>query len=312
MSNPWQDIKAQLSALSANWASYTALGSFALYVLGYLSLRFHLTALGIGTDLPVLDERYLFSGAKFLVYLVSSVPTVVLLLLLLAAMLYLPYRILLPRSIRLRLTNAVAAKFAGFTQAESRASRLAFLGILLSVLLIQLVMRQCFFLGNLLVAEHLSGPHWLQFLILDKIVGLRGLYFAGLIGGVALTGTLLWSARVARVTTSQGSFFVGILAFLCGVQVLLLPVNYGVLIVDKTLPKVRDLGGEALKPGQEAWLAWEGEKGFTYLVRDAPGSGGRRSLVTLLRKDIARMEIIGYDPILREVFMRPVQKTNAG
>ncbi|MGH8532426.1 MAG: hypothetical protein ACREV1_06750, partial [Gammaproteobacteria bacterium] len=102
MADPWQTVKDQLSALAGNWASYTALGSFTLYVLGYLSLRFHLTALGIGTDLAVLDERYLFTGARFFVYLVSTVPTVILLLIILAAIGYLPYRILFPRSVRTR------------------------------------------------------------------------------------------------------------------------------------------------------------------------------------------------------------------
>ena len=81
--------------------------------------------------------------------------------------------------------------------------------------------------------------------------------------------------------------------------------------MDKTLPKVRDLGTETLRLGQEAWLAWEGEQGFTYLVRDTPGNGAKRSLVTLLRKDITRIEIVSYDPILREVFMRPA-KPNPG
>ncbi|MGH8469518.1 MAG: hypothetical protein ACREVY_11230 [Gammaproteobacteria bacterium] len=312
MANPWQTVKDHLGALSVNWASYTALGSFSLYALGYLSLRFHLTALGIGTDLAVLDERYLFTGARFFVYLVSTVPTVILLLIILAAIGYLPYRILLPRSVRTRIASAAAERWARLACAESRARWLACLGIVLSVLLIQLVMRQCFFLGNLLVAERLSGPLWLQSLILDKTGTLRALYFAGLVGGVAITGALLWGARVAQSDPSRGSHFLGILAFLFCVQVLFLPVNYGVLIVDKTLPKVRDLGGEALQPGQEVWLAWEGEQGFTYFVRDPLARGGQRSLVTLLRKDIARIEIIGYDPILREVFLTSVRKPGAG
>ncbi|MGH8597568.1 MAG: hypothetical protein ACREXT_13000, partial [Gammaproteobacteria bacterium] len=74
---------------------------------------------------------------------------------------------------------------------------------------------------------------------------------------------------------------------------------------------VRALGGEEPDPGREVWLAWEGEKGYTYFVRDPPERGGQRSLVTLLRKDITRIEIIAYDAILREVFVRPA-KPNPG
>jgi hypothetical protein len=73
-----QDLNERIKSLGGDWTKYTVVGSFLLYVAGYLSLRFHLTALGIGTDLAVLDERYLFTGARFFVYLVSSVPIVVL------------------------------------------------------------------------------------------------------------------------------------------------------------------------------------------------------------------------------------------
>ncbi|HEX4947971.1 MAG TPA: hypothetical protein VFZ34_14965, partial [Blastocatellia bacterium] len=64
-------LTAQLKEFAGSWAKYSALGSFALYVVGYLALRFHLTVLGVGTDLAVLDERYVFTGARFLIYTVS-------------------------------------------------------------------------------------------------------------------------------------------------------------------------------------------------------------------------------------------------
>lgn len=67
-----------LGKLVAKWSVVTAIASFGVYVLGYLALRFQLTALGIGTDLELVDERYLFEGAKFLVYLVATIPLVVL------------------------------------------------------------------------------------------------------------------------------------------------------------------------------------------------------------------------------------------
>jgi hypothetical protein len=70
----WTGLSDRVKTLAVDWTAYAALGSFVLYLLGYLTLRFHLTALGIGSDLSVLDERYLFAGAKFLVYLVSPSP----------------------------------------------------------------------------------------------------------------------------------------------------------------------------------------------------------------------------------------------
>src|SRR5437867_13076463 len=73
-----QSFADRVKAIGGSWTAYTAVGSFVLYVLGYLALRFHLTAIGVSTDLAVLDERYLFTGARFLVYLVSAVPILVL------------------------------------------------------------------------------------------------------------------------------------------------------------------------------------------------------------------------------------------
>ena len=60
-----------------SWALFTGIGSFLLYLFGYLSLRFHLSVLGVDTGLSVLDERYLFAGAQFLVYLLTSFPVAV-------------------------------------------------------------------------------------------------------------------------------------------------------------------------------------------------------------------------------------------
>ena len=81
MTNPIEQLGQQIKTLGGEWAKFSVVGSFLLYVVGYLALRFHLTAMGVATDLAVLDERYLFTGARFLVYTVSSVPNIVLVVL---------------------------------------------------------------------------------------------------------------------------------------------------------------------------------------------------------------------------------------
>lgn len=91
-----------------------------------------------------------------------------------------------------------------------------------------------------------------------------------------------------------------LLALLAGVQVLLLPINYGVLIVDKSLARVAALGEKPLEPGDEAWLVWEGKEGTTFLVRNQERK--RRALVTLPRELVKRTEIIGFDRILPMLF----------
>ena len=78
MSTPFDLLRDWLGGVAAKWGMITAIWSFILYGVGYLALRFQLTAFGIGTDLSVLDERYLFEGAKFLLTMVLAIPLAVL------------------------------------------------------------------------------------------------------------------------------------------------------------------------------------------------------------------------------------------
>ena len=289
MAEFWSDLNLKIKSLASGWPSYTALGSFALYVLGYLSLRFHLTALGVSTDLNVIDERYLFTGAKFLVYVVSTIPILLLLLSPFALLAFLMHA-LLPG--RLNVTGALLKK----------PNLLCALGVLISVFLIQFVMRQCFFYSNLLMARELPGPGWLRSIILQEDDGLRSLYFTGLIAGCALTGTLLWLALRSKADHPAFPFWKGLLAALLAIEILFLPVNYGTLIMDKTLPRISDPGGQPPSDDQTVWLVWEGGEGLTYLVRKMEAGKEHRSLITLPRKDVKRIEINGFDPILRVLF----------
>jgi hypothetical protein len=270
MTDLWQDIQAKLKDLMGGWASYVALGSFLLYVLGYLAVRFHLTILGIGTDLAVLDERYVFTGAKFLVYLFSSLPIIVMLLLLVA----------LPLALIDRLYSYLTKKKSGTSpnyrlamvtkEWFSKPKRVAILGIAIAVILIQIVMRKCFLFSNVLLADCLPlSDIGLEQLLLDDDDGGRSLYFVGLVAGVAVTGLLWFYARKLASIGASDKFLIGLLAFLVLVQFLFLPVNYGVFIMDKSLPRVSDLGDQvALPENQKAWLVWEGTHGSTYLVME--------------------------------------------
>ena len=280
-------LNERIKSLGSDWSKYAVVASFALYLLGYLTLRFHLTALGVATDLAVLDERYLFTGARFAVYAVSSVPIVVLLGLLLALPLGLAWR-LLGRVRR----DALAA-------ALLRPPRLAGLGIVFSVAAIQGVMRQCFYVSDLLLAVRLPAePAWLLNLLHQD--GLKALYFSALVGLCALATALLWPLlRVARPGPGLRAAR-ALLGFLVAVMWLLLPVNYGLLIVDKSLARLAAAGQRQALPGETAWLVWEGKDSVTYLLRNADGR--RRSLLTLPRSQALPLEVLGFDPIVPTLF----------
>ncbi len=291
----WKDIGAKVKEIAGSWTYYAALGSFTLYLMGYLSLRFHLTVIGIGTDMAILDERYLFAGAKFLVHFVTTIPSLILLILALAILIYFPYR-LLPEGIRARLRISVVSLLEKVWAWCSVSNRLVLTGIFFAVLMIQLVMRQCFFFSNLLLAEHLPEPAWLSSLFLDRS-GLVEIYFIGLVAATAVTAGIFLVVRSREVKSSFSHFLSGLLVFLACVQILLLPVNYGIFIADKDVPVVSQDFGE----GQEAWLVWEGKEGVTFLVRSV--KDGKR-LVTLLRNDVKEIKILRYDSIFDVLFSR--------
>ena len=74
-----------------------------------------------------------------------------------------------------------------------------------------------------------------------------------------MTLAVLWFTResFAQNPNPGFAFCYGLLAFLAGVQILLLPINYGVLIVDKSLPRVAALG---VRPSQTAMRrGWSGK-----------------------------------------------------
>jgi hypothetical protein len=80
------------------------------------------------------------------------------------------------------------------------------------------------------------------------------LYFSAMVAACAVPLAIL---AVLRHVEAEGAlaFARDLLAFLAAVQLLLPPINYGMLIVDKTLPRVAAVGETALAAGDEAWLA---------------------------------------------------------
>ena len=277
-------LATALKSLAGSLASYSALGSFALYVAGYLALRFHLTTLGVATDLAVLDERYVFTGARFVIYLAAALPAVLLLLLPFAGIGWLLTRW---RPLR-EFTGKLLSRFAD-------PAWLAVYGGVAAVFIIQMAMRQAFNLGNLLLAQCLPEPGWMITLLREGEAA--SLYFTALAAGVLLTGGLWYAARRCTTQTVWSRRLTALLGALVVIQCLLLPVNYGVLVVDKTLPRVADLGGvETLTGEQQAWLVWESDKGVTWLVRR---DSQTKELITLSKSEVKKMRVTGYDSLAR-------------
>jgi len=284
------ELTNKIGAVAGKWTSFAAFGSFLLYLAGYLTLRFQLSAYGVSTNLDVFDEKYLFAGCRFFVYLVSAVPTLLLITFVLAGIFYLPYR-LWPAAGKQRIEQWIANWAA-------HPNRLPLVGILLAVGLIQFVMRNCFVYGGQLLKDRLPENEWINNILLTS-VGNRSLYFTGLLAGMLLTLViLLGGMRLAATGTEVSRVLVGLLIFLVVVEVLLLPVNYGTLIASQTLPRVAELGDEKLSEGSRAWLVWENKEVLTYFSLQ---SGNKKMLVTIPRKD-AKVKIVAEDRIFCVLF----------
>lgn len=327
MSNLLDEVVQTVKTAAVNWAAVAGLAGFALYLLGYLVLRFHLTALGVGTDIvSLVDERYLFAGAKFLVYLCACVPSLLLLALfasvliwLLAVLYYVPYRVTRssPLGFHAYAGEAARGTFRLWVNPQSvLAGRLGadaqlMVGIVLSVLLIQFFMRHCFFFTDLLMRPALPDTWFgLETMLVEEDEATLSLYFGGLVAVLGLNCLLLFGANVRERAASR--FLTALFGFLLVVQFLLLAVNYGVLVVDKQIPRVASLDGEnKLEDSQRAWLVWEGAEGKTYFVRGCDQGVETRRLITLPRASVKRTEVVASDDILKVLYGGVVEPARA-
>ena len=82
-----------------------------------------------------------------------------------------------------------------------------------------------------------------------------------------------------------------LLTCLLAVQILLLPINYGIVVSTRELPRVSQFAPA------EAWLVWEGKEKTTFLVLDK-----ERKLVSVPNSEVKKLEITGMDRIFRRLF----------
>ncbi|HEY6967755.1 MAG TPA: hypothetical protein VJA94_00885 [Candidatus Angelobacter sp.] len=288
MPDRWKQLAEAFTTIAGKWTALAAVGSFLLYLFGYLVLRFQLSTYGVATNLSALDERYLFAGSRFFVYLVSSLPSLLLIVIPLWVIFYVPYR-LMPIAVRARIGN--------YLSSWRSPNRLCVAGTLVALLFIQFVLRQCFVYGNLLFLKQLPRNQWINAILLTDD-GYRALYFAGLVAVTLLSILFLFFAAPAASESGKPRLFRGVLVMLIAIEVLLLPINYGVLIASQSLPRVSEIGTAPLAKGAKAWLVWEASDSLIYLETKPDDE---RAIISVPKKDVS-IKIVGYDPIFRILF----------
>jgi hypothetical protein len=292
MTEVWKDAVDKIGALAGKWTTYAAFGTFLLYLFGYLTLRFQLMAYGVVTNLDAFDEKYLFAGCSFLVNFLLALLVLLFLVGLLGFLVF-----LISRPIPKRSREYIAARIRILLH-HSLASLV--LGSAAALLLIQLGLRQCLLLHNVLLADELPDA-WISRILLASEAE-QGYYFTGMVAGMVLTLAMLAAglcySPVVPVTTTR-KLLTGLLTSLIAIEFLFLPINFGMLINSRQLPRVAQIStSEKLPDGAMAWLVWESKDILTYFLLDR---NKRRYMITIPRKD-NQVSIVGSDPIFKVVF----------
>jgi hypothetical protein len=284
------DFAQRFVSFAGKWTTYAGFGTFLLYLFGYLTLRFQLNTYGVSTNLDVFDEKYLFAGCRFLVYLGMTLPNLLFVAAIIALVLAIPFR-LMPVPMREKPWQAVRRWL-------DQPYRTQLVGCAVAIIMIQFLLRQCLFLNNLLLAPCLP-PTWISSVFLTSDTA-QGFYFAGLVAGIVITGALLASALKASGKPTGARALTAVLVVVFAIECLLLPINYGMIIASRWLPRVGqvNMGGDKLLEGDTAWVVWESKDVLTYFIRD---SNDTRRLVTVPRKD-SPITIVGNDPVFQIIF----------
>jgi hypothetical protein len=271
-----------------DFSTWAAVGTFLVYLFGYLALRFHMTALGLVTELGAFDERYLFAGAHFLVFLAALLPVAAIVVLPAGALGWLVWR----RTPRIRQPVRAAAQ---------NAPLLLWASATLAVVLIQWRMNACLTLNDLPLAEGKPQPAWLFDLVRRHDTIDLSLFFLQLLFYAALvTAPVIAASRLPLVTVWLKALFAAA-AILALISVLLIPVNFGLVVMPYSMERAAAIGKTPLAAGQKAWLLWEGKEWMTYFVQSESG----RSLVSVPAKEIDRIEVRGSDSLFDVLYGSP-------
>ena len=282
-------------------ASEGGLAAVVLYAVGYLALRHQLNVLAIETSLKIVDERYLFEGARAMVHMLVSLPQLVLVLLPPSLFAYAVYR----RWAGLRTRIGRVASAVG----ES-GPRLVLVALVFSTLVVQFVMRQPFQLSDLLLRTELPRTAWLRSLVLDQDGTLLALYLGGMVIAAGISVVLCHAAWKKTSGAPASFFWLGLLSAVVAVQVMLLPINYGILTAGREVPRVALPEAPGIDAGQELWRIWETKEELVLLARtpapktaDGVATGREtRRLMTVERKKAGRIDTLCIDPLVRLLY----------
>lgn len=295
---------SRYAGLFGLWTAGSAFGTFLVQAIGYLALRHHLVALGVESDLAITSERYLFAGFRCLVHTVASLPQIVLILAMPAAVAWWLGRFEPVGRFYRRLQNTLVASQA----------RLAFVGVVIATLSVQLVLRKPFHGDRLLLRDDLPDPAWLRALLFDHSHFWQPVYFGASLAVVLVVVAILRAAWLHPVQNVGSRALVVLLAALTLGQIMLVPIGYGILTTGADVPRVTlSLTDAALGVSDDTdlWLIWQTKDHVVLAARTPEQRAANgvlsapevRRLIRIAAKDIDRIESLCREPLLRRWYL---------
>ncbi len=237
-----------------------------------------MTVMGVASGLESFDQRYIFAGARFLLYTTTGAPILLMFLL--------PISPIYPVLSR-RLGFWPEHFWKWLTTGSVRAY---VIGIAVSVVSIEFPMRLCLQFENVLVKSELSGPgdslffvsEWKKLLFLFVLLGSIGVAVA------------IWRRGVSQADSGNAVWLHYIGLFSIGVQFIFLPINYGTYFDQREVPRVRvtTSAGPALRD-HTTWLIAEGPDDLSFFVWQGQGK-----IVSIPKRQITQVEIECYNDLL--------------
>jgi hypothetical protein len=272
-------------------AAALSIAGAAMYLCGYLVLRVRMNVLGIPADVSGLDERYLFAGANFIVYVVLALNRLLAIALVLVAAAAIPlalaWWLALDRSRRDRLVTWSVRMWP-------RLGLVAALGaIAMSFTMIGMA-EPWWSDHDLLFAPQLSER---AAMIAGTDESTSWLFMEYLAAAVAAgAGTLIAASAGVRRPVLFAAFAA------LALQLLSLPMLYGALNADTFQPKVQ------LADGSTGWIVWEGPASLTLFV-----DVGKPTLIRRLKPDSqSPLTIVGFERILHRLVVGPHARGEGG
>lgn len=299
----------------AEFGGITGALTAVLYGAGFLATRAHLNMLGVWTGVPILNEAYLYQGGLFFLNSIFSLASVIALVVSGLVVLYvlkiicssilrglgkLSERILGVERIK-RLKTRITAWFA--RRSRSFSSNIPRKTLWLTLLTLILVFSVPVFYGralslqNLLfqtkeATKHIPGlARWFQQNLFEGRQEILGFYYGWLIVGTWVTGFLLGYVLQNKhpghkiLQIALGAIFV--------TQILLLPLNYGILIRPTIYPRAYVNTHET--SGEEVWLLFETSEDLI-VYQDNPQKKG---IYTMKKSEVKGLRIMDHKNILK-------------